>query len=1103
MAEPESDGLIRANYEAIAESISDVAYVLDADWNIAYTNQSSVLHPDVSLEAIRDDHVMDFIERIVADGEDPERFVQALETVYNESADADFPVTVELKLDSRLGTATREYRCLPCETESGTGAIVVSKESTERRESKLERYERLFEALPVAVGINTLGEQGQFEFVNQAAVDTCDANSKSELKQYSPADLYADPNERERFSERLKESGTVEQYETEFTTLAGERIWVSITAELFKMDGENHIVGTIEDISDRKEKERELREAKAFTDRILDTLPDVFYAFDAQANLIEYNERLCSVTGYDHDEVSAMAPWEFFPEEEREKIADAVSQVLETGESVHSVEGHYLTKSGAEIPYEFSGAPFYDDDRTVAGFVGFGRDISDRKKRERGLQKKRERLQALFEDAPEPIFVQDNKGQLFDANKRAVEKLGYSREELLQMEVADIDVDVDRDDAAELLSVVKNEGETLEIESRHQCADGSRYPVEVRVTPLEAGGKTRLLSHSRDITERKEREQRYKRLTERIRSGYYALDNDWEFTYWNDVLAERHGTPAREVIGETIWEQYPEIAETDMSEALRGAMESGEQTSCEFYYEKMDYWTELQVYPDENGISVLSTEITDRKEREQELTRNRKFLKQTQNVANIGGWEIDLRADTLTWTDEVYNIFGKSMQFEPTVQKAIELFHAEDQEKIQNAVERVTTNGEPYDVEVRIVRPGGEVRWTRTRGEPKYEDGEIVGALGTFQDITSRKEREQELKRHQNVIQAVDDGVYALDEEGHFELVNDAMSELTGYDTEALLGEHTSHIKSDAVVERAESVVRSMVFNEREENEATLELEIQRDDDSEFPAEDHMTLLWDDDGERFEGTAGIIRNITERKAREQELQTTNKQLEVLNRILRHDIQNDVQVIEAWARKLQSELPETYQDEVQRIVRTNESIKELTQNGRELIQSFTQEETETEPVRLDNVIEGELNSARSRYSDAEFTVDGPLPVTVVSANGTLSSVVRNLLNNAVQHNRDQAVVTIRVEQDGDAVRLLVIDNGPGVPDDQNEEIFGKGERGLESDGTGIGLYLVNQLVQSYGGDVWVENSGQRNSPNPTGTIGSGGAVFVVELPTATG
>jgi signal transduction histidine kinase len=81
------------------------------------------------------------------------------------------------------------------------------------------------------------------------------------------------------------------------------------------------------------------------------------------------------------------------------------------------------------------------------------------------------------------------------------------------------------------------------------------------------------------------------------------------------------------------------------------------------------------------------------------------------------------------------------------------------------------------------------------------------------------------------------------------------------------------------------------------------------------------------------------------------------------------------------------------------------------------------------------------------------------------------------------------IDINCEIRGEVVQIRIADNGPGIPDDRKERIFGKGEKGLDSAGTGIGLYLVRTLVNRYGGRVWVED----NDPK--------GAVFIVELPTA--
>ena len=98
--------------------------------------------------------------------------------------------------------------------------------------------------------------------------------------------------------------------------------------------------------------------------------------------------------------------------------------------------------------------------------------------------------------------------------------------------------------------------------------------------------------------------------------------------------------------------------------------------------------------------------------------------------------------------------------------------------------------------------------------------------------------------------------------------------------------------------------------------------------------------------------------------------------------------------------------------------------------------------------------------------------------------------RNILNNAIQHNDvDTPRVDIAVEETADTVEVRIADNGPGIPDDQKAEVFGKGEHGMDSPGTGLGLYLVHTFVDQFGGDVWVTDRD------------GGGAVFHVELPRA--
>jgi signal transduction histidine kinase len=190
----------------------------------------------------------------------------------------------------------------------------------------------------------------------------------------------------------------------------------------------------------------------------------------------------------------------------------------------------------------------------------------------------------------------------------------------------------------------------------------------------------------------------------------------------------------------------------------------------------------------------------------------------------------------------------------------------------------------------------------------------------------------------------------------------------------------------------------------------------------------------------------------------------------------------------WSEGLLETIDEEHRTDVRKITETSRHIHELTENSRAYMEAITGEtELETEPTRIDTVLEDELRKARSVTDGATFIVEDEIPPATVSANGMLSSVFRNLLNNAVQHSTEDApTVEVSVVDRDRTVRVTVADDGPGVPDDRKGEIFGKGEHGLESTGTGIGLYLVNTLVTKFGGEVWVEDRD------------GSGAAFVVQL-----
>lgn len=236
-----------------------------------------------------------------------------------------------------------------------------------------------------------------------------------------------------------------------------------------------------------------------------------------------------------------------------------------------------------------------------------------------------------------------------------------------------------------------------------------------------------------------------------------------------------------------------------------------------------------------------------------------------------------------------------------------------------------------------------------------------------------------------------------------------------------------------------------------------------------------------------------VDDVTGRETYRLRLEERTEQLEALNRVVRHDIRNDMAVVHGWAETLRDHVDDDGRDALERVLRKSEHVIELTELARDFVDSLADDVApETKPIDPAELLEGELRAARDSFPEATFRVVGELPSVTVRANGMLASVFRNLLNNAVQHNDTETpTVTVEGEVTADRVRFRIVDDGPGIPTELRPELFGKGRKGIDSSGSGIGLYLVSVLTEQFGGDVWVDD----NEPR--------GAAFVVELPRADG
>jgi PAS domain S-box-containing protein len=144
----------------------------------------------------------------------------------------------------------------------------------------------------------------------------------------------------------------------------------------------------------RSEQPQSVGRQEALTDSIFDVIPDVLYTLDCDGSVVRWNDEFGEVTGYTDAEIAEMEALDVSPPDDHESVALAISDVLERNET-RTIESKLVTKSGEHIPYEFTGARVVDDDGTVLGLTGVGRDVAARKERERRLQRQRDELRRL------------------------------------------------------------------------------------------------------------------------------------------------------------------------------------------------------------------------------------------------------------------------------------------------------------------------------------------------------------------------------------------------------------------------------------------------------------------------------------------------------------------------------------------------------------------------------------------------------------------------------------------------------------------------------------------------------------------------------------
>jgi len=318
---------------------------------------------------------------------------------------------------------------------------------------------------------------------------------------------------------------------------------------------------------------------------------------------------------------------------------------------------------------------------------------------------------------------------------------------------------------------------TLSLRHRMRRGDGSwgwyRFRGAVRLDTV--AGQKFILGAYLNVTEAVQQEAELSRLemaTEQTLSGIAILDKEGQLEWCNRAFRGMSGRGVGEMSGKPIWDLLDLSGESAAAEkeSIRAAILRGDEFSLVVTHTPGGVelnWTRVVGNPvlDRGGIPthyvVVESDISREKRAEMDLRKNESLLRESQRIAGIGSWEIDVEEDSSFWTDEIYRIFGLSEDTTADPARVLDLIDPEFRELIREDLQLAINEGCEFEREFSFHRPDGEMRWGRTTCMAIQENGVISKVYGVTQDITERKRSEADLIAAKEEEEALNDQMAA------------------------------------------------------------------------------------------------------------------------------------------------------------------------------------------------------------------------------------------------------------------------------------------------------------------------------------------------------
>ncbi|MBN1289308.1 MAG: PAS domain S-box protein [Actinobacteria bacterium] len=849
------------------------------------------------------------------------------------------------------------------------------------------------------------------------------------------------------------------------------------------------IVAVFDDITERVERDRVLRENQEMLSQIYDLAAEGIVVTGADHRIAFANTQALKLLGYeDSKELKGTLAADLYVKPE---TRDQMLPVLMESGSVKDLNVEVKRRDGGSFWARFNVSVQIDENGEFCRGITIFADITERKQASEALKESEARLREIYDFAAEGIAVVGADGIHQYVNQRMAELFGFAGvEEMIGTPV--LDRYANPEDRDKLIKALHEEGSVRGYELELKRKDGTSIQVMGNMSLLfdEDGNPSRSIGFFTDITEKKAAEVKLARnevmLYELYNSaveGIAIADAAGLLIYVNQRLVEMGGFGSpEEMIGTCVADRY--VNPEDRTKLLEILYEKSFIQGYELELKRKDgshAWVSgnMSLIIDEDGKPSRSiaffTDVTERKRVEEELEKNKAMLRSI--------YESSIEGILIT------NAEGK---YEFANTKAAQLFGFDRAEEMigvsggdwyrypedrQEIVGILLSEGSIKDYEVEYRRKDGTYFWARISGAVERDiTGNVKSTTGFMVDISEEKRAEADLRKSEaslrGIYESAIEGIGVAGADGKFVLVNPRLARMFGFDSvDEMIG--TSAIERYADSERRETLMSLLCEKGFVEG---FEAEGSRKDGGVFWTRTNVVLERDEDGRPFR-TVGFIMDITERKKAEEELLCANRELEAFAHTVSHNLKGPLSSVGMAVELLRLELDDRANEEVRGLL---ENIENNTAKGHERIDSLLWlARSGQKPVEVHSIDVRELVDEILEEVNAEgvgLSIDDDLG-SLLASKEQLHQVFSNLITNAVQHNTEEKP-EIRVAYEGlsgeGVHKYLVCDNGPGIKEDELENIFTPFYKGKNTGETGLGLSIAQNIASVYDGNIRVYN-----------------------------